>query len=358
MRNLTQPLSLAATLLLLLGRAAAGPPPAEDKGQADFQPAVIAGPVLTMDQRTDVGAAMLVLDGFPKGDECLSLLTLLSAGENRRIWSFWDPNIVRHVAEDVLAEVKDNTTLTQEIGSKEQDAYFYMLFYANRTAPEALDEEAKKNAGADWAHVFRVPRDYRGEVVHFEGKLIRLREFPPQPMAAQAGVKHYYEGCMYADLQENDPVFFVVTELPKGLEPADNLDVKVGFSGYFFKILRYTAGDTKKEKKDRLAPLCIGRTLTLTAAPAVDESAADPSWVAWLGPAFFGVLGLTVAVLFAIGFWFRRGDSRVRGRLYAARHAEFIPPPAEEAAAGPAKPAAPDAPRNRLSEGERGASAP
>lgn len=316
----------ALALLVWAGRAAAEPP--DDK--PEFQAAAANKPVLTMDQRTDVGAASLFLAGFPTGTEGLGELALLSAGEYDRFWTFWDPNVVRAVAPEVLAHVKDRTALTQEIGDQEQDAYFWMLFYANRTSPQALDEAAKKNADVDWVHLFQEPRNYRGDIVHFDGKLVRLRKFDPQPMAAQAGVKDYYEGCMFVDLQENDPLFFVITELPKGLEPGDHLDVKVGFSGYFFKIFRYTAGDTKKTKMDRLAPLCIGRTLTLAPVAAAEDTPADPSWVAWLGPAFFGVIGVTVALLFGLGFWFRRSDHRVRGRLTAIRHGEFIDPPPEE----------------------------
>ncbi len=315
----------ALALLAWAGRIAAEPP----DDQPELQAAAANKPVLTMDQRTDVGAASLFMGGFPTGTEGLDELALLSAGEYHRFWTFWDPNVVRAVAPEVLAHVKDRTVLTQEIGDQEQDAYFWMLFYANRTSPRALDEAAKKN-NVDWVHLFQGPRDYRGDVVHFDGKLVRLRQFDPQPMAAQAGVKNYYEGCMFVDLQENDPLFFVITELPKGLEPGDHLDKRVGFSGYFFKIFRYTAGDTKKTKMDRLAPLCIGRTLTLAPAAVAEEAPADPSWATWLGPAFFGVIGVTVALLFAVGYWFRRSDRRVRGRLTAIRHPEFINPPPEE----------------------------
>ena len=98
------------------------------------------------------------------------------------------------------------------------------------------------------------------------------------------------------------------------MEPGDHLNVKVGLSGYFFKKFRYTAEDTKKTNKDRLAPLVIGHTLTLLTEPAAAEPPPDSEWVNWLGPTFFAGIGLTVAILFAVGYWFRRGDWRVRGR--------------------------------------------
>jgi hypothetical protein len=132
------------------------------------------------------------------------------------------------------------------------------------------------------------------------------------------------------------------------LQPGDHLNVKVGLSGYFFKKFRYTAVDTKKNNKDRLAPLVIGRTLTLLTEPAAAEPPPDAEWVNWLGPSFFGVIGLTVAILFAVGFWFRRGDWRVRGRVVAVRHADFIAPPeAPQTMEGGSA-----APRNRLAQGQ------
>ena len=356
MRDGTQPTTGAVTFRNRLPAWAAlaalalfaGAAPAQEKDKPDFPP-MPDKPVLSLDQQTDVGAAALFLDGFPKGTESFSELALLSAGEQDRLWAFWDPNIVRPIPLSKLKFIQDGAYLPTDPGDKELDAYFTMMVYANRTAPEAFDKAA--NPEADWFHVFQEPHNYRGDIVHFEGKLRRLRKLDPPAMAAQAGVRNYYEGFLYADLLENDPVFFIINDLPKGLQPGDHLDVKVGFSGYFFKKFRYTAGDTEKTKKDRLAPLCIGRTLTLLTEPAApQESETEPSWVAWLGPSFFGVIGLTVAVLFALGFWFRRSDSQVRSRLTAARHGEFIgPPPEPEPPATTAPP--PAGPPNRLSEG-------
>jgi hypothetical protein len=285
------------------------------------------------DQPVKNGAAALFINGFPSGAQSFCELALLAAGEEDRVWTLFDADVVRSIPPWMLGFVKDNVGMTQEIGDQEQDAYFTMLIFANRTSPAALDKAGKENREADWAHIFREPANYRGEIVHFEGTLKKLRKFTPQPMAAQGGVRNYYEGYMYADVLEDNPVFFEITELPKGLAPDDHLNVKVGLSGYYFKKFRYTAVDTKKTNKDRLAPLVIGRTLTLLTEPAAaEEEAPDGEWARWLGPSFFGVIGLTAALLFAIGYWYRRSDGQVRGRVSAVRHADFIapPPPPEE----------------------------
>jgi hypothetical protein len=341
----------ALALIVFAGSLRAAPPAVNDKSDPNFQPGAPDKPVPTHDEAVQNGAASLFVNGFPNGGQVFGELVLLSAGEQTqpRLWTFFDPNIVRSIPPWMLGFVKDNTGMTQEIGDQEQDAYYTMLIFANRTSPAALDKAGLynlKHNDADWAHVFRNPEDYRGDIVHFEGKLKKLQKFKPQPMAAQGGVRNYYEGYMYADVLELNPVFFGITELPIGLEPGDHLDVKIGLSGYFFKKFRYTAVDTKKTNKDRLAPLVIGHTVTLLTEPAAAEPPPDAEWVNWLGPTFFGFIGLTVAILFAIGYWFRRGDWRVRGRVIAIRHADFTAPPPDATDGGSAPP------RNRLSQGQ------
>lgn len=309
--------------------------PAARLGFVLFVLAALAGSLRaeTADPSVKNGAAALFINGFPSGAESFCELSLLAAGEEDRVWTLFDADVVRSIPPWMLGFVKDNLGMTQEIGDQEQDAYFTMLIFANRTSPAALEKAGKENKEADWAHIFREPANHRGEIVHFEGTLKKLRKFTPQPMAAQGGVRNYYEGFMYADVLELNPVFFDITELPKGLEPGDHLNVKVGLSGYFFKKFRYTAVDTKKTNKDRLAPLVIGRTLTLLTEPAAEEAPPDAEWVNWLGPTFFAGIGLTVAILFALGYWYRRSDGQVRGRVSAVRHADFIAPPPESARA-------------------------
>jgi len=71
---------------------------------------------------------------------------------------------------------------------------------------------------------------------------------------------------------------------------------------------------------------------------------------------FFGLIGLTVGLLFMLGYWYRTGDRHVRGRVYAARYGDFIPPPPDQPAGARvngSETASPEQPKppNRLSEG-------
>ena len=74
-----------------------------------------------------------------------------------------------------------------------------------------------------------------------------------------SGATDYYEGYLSVDAWEDDPVFIICTELPPGLKPEETLDVPVAFSGYFYKVFRYTAADT---------PIFLGRRKDLHAALA------------------------------------------------------------------------------------------
>ena len=62
------------------------------------------------------------------------------------------------------------------------------------------------------------------------------------------------------------PYVLVFEDPPPGLEIGADLFVRVKFDGYFFKLLRYRAGDA-----DRFAPMLVGRlypTAPLAPAPA------------------------------------------------------------------------------------------
>ena len=203
-----------------------------------------------------------------------------------------------------------------------------MIIYANRTAPAALDKAVIHEEGL-WTKVFHDPEKYRGELLHFEGRLKKLRQFPAQAMAIQGGAKDYYEGYLSVDAWNDDPVFFICTELPAGLTPGESLDVPVGVSGYFYKIFRYTPADAKQTHKDRLAPLLIGPRLTLTQRRRRTRRRRR---------------GLGMARVARSGVFRRhRPDARrccsrsatgsgtatahVHGRVHAARFGEFVPPP-------------------------------
>src|SRR5262249_930842 len=155
--------------------------------------------------------------------------------------------------------------------------------------------------------LFEEPEKYRGQVIHVEGRLRMLRRFSASRFAAKQGVPTLYEGWIFAEAYLGNPYCVIVTEVPSSTPIGERLERPVAFDGYFFKRYRYKAGDTWRE-----APLLIGRSLLDGAPlPGSETSGLADS----LLPALFTVLGLTVALVGGLAWWYVRGDRRVRALL-------------------------------------------
>jgi len=342
---------LAALLLALAPFAAAGPPP--DSERPVDQPLFRR---LTSDERVILCGATTVVagDGGP-----LSPLAFLRAGQELDVWSFRDPAVVRAIPKDYLVRIEDGKMLTDDPASLEQDAYFLMLTEANRTSVEAFDQAAKENAAVGYAQLYQEPAAHHGQVVHFEGRLKRVRRWDQAPPnAAVGGVRNVYEAWLV--LPNNHPVWIIFTELPPGLEVKDEMDVPAGFSGYFFKKVSYTPKkplNQSAEAKDKplFAPLVIGRSPTLLAAAPADEAGpppapeAAPDWMRPVMTAALAVVGGVGVLLFVMGYLLRRNDAKVRARVNAVRYGELVlpPPPAAPPVAVPVAPPAPAPDRGR-----------
>jgi hypothetical protein len=217
---------------------------------------------------------------------------------------------------DLLRGVEDETKVH---GPKENYdeflSYNRLLVLAYKISANALARGARRDL--TFAHLFEEPQKYRGQIVHVEGRLRRLRRFDAAPIAAREGVPVQYEGWIFDEALYYNPFCVILSELPESVHVGEKLDQQVAFDGYFFKRYRYPAGDGVRD-----APLLIGKTLTLLTAPPPVRESPGPMLLS----AFLGVLGVTAALGVALTLWFRRGDRRVRSHLDAARNARFVDP--------------------------------
>jgi hypothetical protein len=173
---------------------------------------------------------------------------------------------------------------------------------------ESLTRAARRDL--TFAHFFEEPDKYRGEIVHVEGTLRRLRRFDPDKLTAQEGVRDLYEGWLFnSQLYGMHPICLVFSSLPPGLTLGENVNITVAFDGYFFKRYRYQAGD-----KWRDAPLLIGHSLTILPHPItpVEEGVSNNTQLVLL---FVGVLTVTLVAALGLAWWYQRGDRRVRARV-------------------------------------------
>src|SRR5262249_1993919 len=100
---------------------------------------------------------------------------------------------------DLLAGVEDCTPVRNaDQNYYEFRAYHYLLLQAHKTPLAWLAENARQDL--TFAHLFEEPAKYRGELVHIEGKLRRLRRFDSARLAQQQGVRTIYEAWIYSDL--------------------------------------------------------------------------------------------------------------------------------------------------------------
>lgn len=202
----------------------------------------------------------------------------------------------------------------------EAEAFAEALLKANLTSAGAFANSARRDL--TFADLYNEPAQHRGEVVHFEGALRRVRKSDPPGMAK--GVRAMYEGWVFDTRYGPNPVCLVFTDLPPGVPVAERMNVPVTFDAYFFKKYRYQAADTKPGFA-REAPLFIGR------APVVQgpEETADgppPGFSPAMLTGFLVLLLATAVLAFLLHLWFRRNDRHVRRRLEAVRPREFVDP--------------------------------
>ncbi len=290
----------------------------------------LRGAFSTKAGRINAGAASLFLTGFgPPATAPLTELAMLQAGAQRDCWELINTDTVRPIPKYFLTPgfIRDRDGIYT--GVPEYEAYWQFLVQAHYTSAKAFAKAARRDV--TYVHLFNEPERYRGEVVHVSGRLIRLLDFAPPDEARAAGVSHLYEGWIMTDAFGENPVCIAFTDLPPGLT-VDNrrkYNDPVSFDGYFYKRYRYKAGDSKKANEFRDAPLLIGHS---PAGRFQTNAANEPSqsWEHDLIWVFLEVVGGAVLGLIALTLWFRHHDRRVRHRIRASRHAEFVPPPEEQ----------------------------
>ena len=192
-----------------------------------------------------------------------------------------------------------------------------VLLHARRFAPEELEKYARTDLS--FADLFREGRrDYKLDLVKFEGRLRMLRKQEPSKKLRDAGLEAAYEGWM-APKDELHPICVVFTDPPEGVEPTGQVNKWVSFAGYSFKLLRYESSehDQKDPKKNvvRRAPLLLGRAITVLPDP---EGSAPVTWDGFLKTATVVVFVLLGTAL-GLAWWFRHGDRRTRQEITVHR---------------------------------------
>src|SRR5262245_8390099 len=222
-----------------------------------------------------------------------------------------------------LEHIEDDTPVQ---GSKdnpdEYTAYNYFVVRARQVPVDLMAKHAR--AELTFRRLYDADRaKYRGEIVHVEGRLKRLNWIGSNSDLEREGIKDLYEAWIFPADYFSNPTCVIVTELPAGLKPAEEIPgVWASFDGYFFKRYKYKAVDAT-----RLAPLAIGRTLTIKTPPInTEESATFSAYSKYFVPVAVALALAMVAAIVGISRYFRSGDRAVRDRVRQRTAIEFNEP--------------------------------
>ena len=152
----------------------------------------------------------------------------------------------------------------QSISIKESAAYSILLKRVRDTPAKKLASDARHDVF--FTHLWESPERFRGVPVHLEGTVVRALTHPVNENLAAR--KQLYEAWIYTEENRRAPDVVIFEEPPVGFPVGTQLHLPVTFDGYFFKLLRYEAGDTT-----RAAPMLVGRLYwtppTATIAPPI-----------------------------------------------------------------------------------------
>jgi hypothetical protein len=199
----------------------------------------------------------------------------------------------------------------------DMQARSHLIEVASVARPEDLAADARRDVR--YFDLLGDPARYRGQVIHIEGTLRMVNRFEmhePPP-----GVDQFYMGWFVAGRADLDQVYCVLFhELPPGFPPEkdwlQHYIARAKFDGYFLKVL---LAQDAKDRRGRLVPVLVGRTVI---APAVARTQEGANWLS------MGVTAVFIAAVFVCVvavFLYRRGDRRMSDRLAALRKRARLP---------------------------------
>jgi hypothetical protein len=261
-----------------------------------------------------VGKSVTLLKGEP-----------LATGDNP---AALDPNL------RVFRLIRNDETLAPgEDDWEEVSAWNRVLLHARRFSVKDLEKDAREipfvalfrdglrdiEVRGSKSFDYKGPREYKLDLVKFEGWLIMLEKIKGTEKLRAAGIETAYEGWVVPkDESRGYPICVVFTDPPEGIEPNKPVHRWVSFAGYSFKLMKYKSQERDAKDPSRpvmkRAPLLLGRGLV----PLPDPTGQPVAWSDFVLVAVAVVVGL-VGFAVGVGWWFRRGDRLAKREIEAHR---------------------------------------
>jgi hypothetical protein len=228
----------------------------------------------------------------------------------------------------IFRMIRDDAPMaTAHTSREEAAAWNRVLLHARQFSVEDLEAAARRDV--EFHNLFKdVRRDYKLDLVYFEGTLIRLAKMEPSARMREAGVNTAYEGWLVPkDEPRGNPVCVVFTDLPDDVplpEKPTAINKWVSFAGYSFKLMRYESAERSKKVEGefqwKAAPLLLGRGVLTKPDPRRDSPV---TWGGGFVPGAVAVIGGMVSVALLLTWVFRRGDKKARREIEANRQNPF-----------------------------------
>lgn len=176
-----------------------------------------------------------------------------------------------------------------ELRSREMIAYWDLLGWSRSQSFADLEQRARRDPAL--TQIWQEPNKHRGRPFRLKLHVRRVLEWDTDPKQNPLGATKVYEAMGWTDESKSLPYTIIFLEKPPQLPVGNEVEADVIFVGYFFKILTYTAFDSR-----RGTPLLMGRVRMVT-APAATPAVG-------LSPLELG--GLFIGGLLAVGLviWF------------------------------------------------------
>jgi hypothetical protein len=262
------------------------------------------------------------------------------------VWQEWPPLLDRvpRLSPGRLSSVRDDTwfaggenAFPEDLSNEAREEaalYWQAVFYASKIPSKVFAEAAAKEHYLTFGHLYGEPAKYRGRVVHFEGRLVRLKRLDPPLHARLRGLQALFEAWIYLDQPGTHPICAILAHQPEGVDFGDDLNRRVALDGYFFKRYRYISGRVDKAGENvRLSTVLIIAPTLL--AGAISPVRGPTPFAPALWPWFAGFGVVSVSLLIAMIWWLRRSDRRVEARLRQIRAAAITDQPSQGGALPP-----------------------
>jgi hypothetical protein len=193
--------------------------------------------------------------------------------------------------------------------AKELMAFDYVLAFASKQPLDRLAKYSQKNVG--YANLYKpIHVDYLRELIHFEGRLMMVSVSKATPdLIGLEKIDKLYD-CWIVPKNQSEPLCLVVTELPPGIEPGEDIKRMVSFDAYFFKLWRYESRQKNNNDSEvwRRAPLFLGRGFNDLGVIETKSPQQSSGMLLGLGLGMGGLLAIVVLM----ALWFKKSDKLVR----------------------------------------------